>query len=516
MDVRCSGYGDISCIDNEADGYIWFYLPPYKTDNISIETEIRDYINKLELILTRMDPIKPIIVFTMELIYKINYQTIKHDIDNMVIDYNQKIFDLAQNSNNIKIVDIRDFCQRFPLVELVDWKYYWMSLIPVNPKLIPAFSQWLKRQLEILEMKRKKCIIVDLDNTLWSGILGEDGIDGIKMGEDYPGNAFRFFQFWLLELGRAGIILTICSKNNEDDVLAVWEHHPDILLKKEHIVTYRINWNNKADNIQDIARELNIGLDSMVFIDDSPEERELIKQLLPQVAVPDFPKYPYLYPDFIRNLMEMYFCVYKLTDEDFAKTQTYKENAERGRHRTQFSDMEAYLRSLDITLTIEKLDKFNITRFAQMTQKTNQFNLTTKRYTEFEIQNFAKNEGLVYGLRVKDKFGDNGITGLIIVEVNNKKAVIDTFLLSCRILGKDIEKVFIRYILFKMRILCINDVEAFYMKTAKNQMVECFYESIGFTVTNITDSQKNYFLDIKNYEYEVPNIYDLEDICVKE
>jgi FkbH-like protein len=382
----------------------------------------------------------------------------------------------------------------------------------LNPKLASDFLGWFLRQIEIIDLKRKKCVVVDLDNTLWSGILGEDGINGIKMGEDYPGTAFRFFQSYLLELRRNGIIIAVCSKNNEIDVLDVWENHPDMQLRRTDFVTYRINWNNKADNIKDIAEELNIGLESMVFIDDNPAERELIKQMLPDVSVPDFPNHPYLLPFFTKELTRDYFCIYKLTDEDYSKTQKYIENAKRVQHGKQFTDMDTYLRSLEIELIIEEMNKYNIARFAQMTQKTNQFNLTTKRYIESDIQAFADAGGWIYGLRVKDKFGDNGLAGPMIIHINEQIADIDTLLLSCRILGKEIEYAFVDYILMKLKEAGFEKVTAVYIKTPKNGQVEDFYNKLGFMIVESTDNSKKYILELNKKNISISDRYRVEGL----
>jgi len=510
-----SGYEDVSFIDNTADAYIWFYFMPYKINNDIIAAEIAHYGEMLDMVFLSINKDKSFIVFTMAPLYTLNYVTSNAVLENAVIAYNRKIYDMSEQTN-IKIIDIGEFYHGFSAEQLVDWKYYFLSQMPINPKLVPQFITWFSRQLDVLAMKRKKCIVLDLDNTLWFGILGEDGADGIKMGEDYPGNVYRFFQAYLLELSRIGIILAVCSKNNEADVFNVLENHPDMLLRKDSFSAYRINWNNKADNIKEIAQELNIGLDSMVFIDDNPAERELIKQALPGVCVPEFPVHPYLYPIFIKQLTDDYFSAYTLTQEDLVKSRQYTENAERAKYKSQFADMDAYLRSLEIKLTVEKLDDFNKARFAQMTQKTNQFNLTTRRYTEAEIQSFADNGGLVYGLRVKDKFGDNGLTGLMIVSLKKQTAYIDTLLLSCRVLGKEIEYVFVKYILNKLKEIGIQKVNASYIKTTKNGQVEKFYESIGFTEKRISQDCTDYELTFQEKKFSLSDIYTVEGLCVNE
>jgi len=514
FEAQFSGYDDILSVDDTADVYVWFYLMPYKLNNNVTAGEIAHYGEMLDIVYSNINKDKTFIIFTIASLYAMNYVTSNEVLENSVIEYNQKVYDMAKYAN-VKIIDIRDFYFSFSEEKLIDWKYYFLSQIPINPKLAPQFIKWFSRQLEILAMKRKKCIMLDMDNTLWSGILGEDGADGIKMGEDYPGNVYRFFQAYLLELSRIGIILALCSKNNEDDALAVLNTHPDMLLRKDNFSAYRINWNNKADNVNEMALELNIGLDSIVFIDDNPAERELIKKALPEVSVPDFPSHPYLYPVFMKQLTDDFFSTYTLTQEDMAKIQQYKDNAERVQYKSQFTDMDDYLRSLEIRLTVEKLNEFNRARFAQMTQKTNQFNLTTRRYTETEIQTFADNGALVYGLRVKDKFGDNGLTGLMIVFIESQTAFIDTLLLSCRILGRKIESTFVTYILMKLKEMGIIQIKASYIKTAKNGQVENFYDNMGFTKERTLSDCTDYKMILEGKSFTLSDIHSVEELCVK-
>lgn len=506
-----SGYEDISAIE-DADRYVWFYLPSYKPDTSILNQEINSYLDLLKMTVARIDSSKMIFVFTMQCIYKINFQTSDQLIEEAITKYNAEIYQLALKNNNIKVLDIRDFYGKVDVSNAIDWRFYYISQMPLNPKLAPLFKLWFNQQVEAIELKRKKCIVLDLDNTLWGGILGEDGIEGIELGETYPGSAFLDFQRFLFELSKNGIILTVCSKNNEQDVLEAWDKNPNMILKKEHFVTYRINWNNKADNISEIAEELNIGLDSLVFVDDNPTERELVKQMLPMVEVPEFPKHPYLYPGFAQELVDNYFRIYTLTSEDLSKTQQYKDNAERAHFKQGFTNYEDYLGSLDMELTIENLSDFNITRFAQMTQKTNQFNLTTKRYTETDLSSMAADGSLLYGLRVKDKFGDNGLTGLIIINKHGKNAIIDSLLLSCRILGKNIETEFVRYILSKLKDIGVNHISATYIKTLKNAQVADFYDKLGFEVEeDSTDENKKYNLNLSSFTYALSTIYKISE-----
>lgn len=500
-----SGYEDISTLP-EADRYVWCYLAPYKSDQTAVTAEIAAYADRLQLVLSQLPDTKMMIALTMRNLFPWHV-TAQDAVEEAAQRYNQTLRELAQSHSNLKIIDFSGFISSHPAEEWVDWKYYYLSQMPVNPRLATAFVSWFQRQIDSIELKRKKCLVLDLDNTLWGGILGEDGINGIQIGNDYPGNAYLAFQRYLLELSKAGVILTVCSKNNEADVLALWHEHPANVLRDEHFAARRINWQDKATNIRELARELNIGLDSMVFVDDNPTERELVKQMLPEVSVPDFPSQPYQLPRLAQQLVRDYFTVYTLTDEDRTKTEQYRSNAQRAAQQARFTDLNDYLRSLEIRLTLAPANPMTIERVAQMTQKTNQFNLTTKRYTDADIQQFIQSGARVVTLSVADKFGDNGITGLIIVTFSEHKvAVIDTLLMSCRILGKGIETAFVDRVLRNLFAEGIERVEACYLPTAKNSQVADFYPQMGFTSIS---NEGEYALDATAYEPRQSDCYTI-------
>jgi FkbH-like protein len=273
----------------------------------------------------------------------------------------------------------------------------------------------------------------------------------------------------------------------------MWREHPDIVLREEHFAALRVNWNNKADNIREMAQELNIGLDSLVFLDDNPSERELIRKYLPEVIIPDFPEQPYLLPVFFKQVVEQYFSVYALTDEDKTKTEQYKANSYRANERHSFTDIEEYIRSLEIVLKIAEANDLTLPRTAQMTQKTNQFNLTTRRYTDTDLSKMLHGGHRIFTLSVSDKFGDSGLTGACIVKIEERQATIDSLLLSCRILGKDIEKAFVKYVLQILQAEGVLEVSASYIPTAKNGQVAEFYEQVGFDLKYEDEQQTKYY-----------------------
>ena len=406
------------------------------------------------------------------------------------------------------MIDFTDFTNRYSCDELIDWKFYYLYQMPLNPRLANDFHQWLNKQQDRIALKRKKCLVLDLDNTLWAGILGEDGVEGISFDGDYPGKAIAHWQEGLKQLKESGVILALCSKNNETDVQEVWIKRANMILKAEDFVAKRINWQDKATNIQSIAKELNIGLDSIVFVDDNPTERELVRQLLPMVEVPEWSSHPYDLPLLYNELIEKYFKVYSITEEDKNKTEQYHQNALRQQQQSQFTSFEDFIRSLDIELTIQLVNDASLKRVAQMTQKTNQFNLTTKRYTEEDIQQLIDKKAHVYTLSVTDKFGDNGITGCIILLPNEAGWVIDTLLLSCRILGKGIEHAFVKHVLSILPNSSI--ISADYFSTEKNAQVATFYDHLGFKCITEGDACKSYQVSVADLNLEIEDYFRIK------
>ena len=514
FDASFSGYNDISSIPDDADIYVWFYLSPIKTNIDMYIREIEAYTQQLQFVLSQIKPYKACYAFTLYNMHYIHNETGNNAINEAIGHYNCKLYELSQTCSNLKIIDFARFCRQYPSSELVDWKYYYISQMQLSPKLAGDFDRWLQQEIAVMEGKRKKCLALDLDDTLWGGILGEDGPEGIQIGHAYPGSAFLDFQNNLLELSKNGIILTVCSKNNERDVLEAWEKNPFLPINREHLAAWRINWNSKADNLAELAQELNIGLDSMVLIDDNPSERALVRQLYPMVETPDFPKQPYLLPVFFETLCRDYFQIYKPTREDKAKPQQYKANAERAILQKSYASFEDYLKSLELELTIRELNTMNRSRIAQLTHKTNQFNLTTKRYTEEDISALAHQGAKIYCMSVKDKFGDYGITGVAIITTGKRQglATIDSFLLSCRILSKYIENTFLKYVLLQLKNEGYSQITASFIPTLKNSQANDFYDLNGFRLDGTEDTfpeVKNYSCSLTDLELTIPAIYKI-------
>jgi len=491
-----SAYGDIQKPRTDFDLYIFcFFLNPIANENATID-EIEDYKIKISILLNEL-PKANFIFFTLDGRYLPYWTLSTNNISSKVYQFNQNLYELSQLNNRIRVLEISRFFDMVNLDLIIDKKYYYMSKMIINPLLCQQFEEWFQITLNAMFGTRKKCIVVDLDNTLWGGILGEDGLSGIKIGNNYPGNCFSDFQYHLKEATKNGIILAICSKNNEEDVWEAFENHPDMGLKKNDFVSHRINWNNKASNIRSIAEELNIGIDSIIFIDDNPNEREIVKQLEPDVEVPDFPIQPYNLVSFFIEVYNKYFLAYKLTIEDKNKTDQYRINALRAENSKSVASMEDYLKSLETVVLIDIANSFNIPRIAQLTQKTNQFNLTTLRYSESEILKIIEEGNLIVCATVRDKFGDSGITVVGIINIYNEMdAEIVNYLLSCRILGREIEFAVIKTVLNYLFAKGIKRIWATYIPTFKNRQVENFYEKLGFEVINSTNTKKKYFINL--------------------
>lgn len=351
--------------------------------------------------------------------------------------------------------------------------------------------------------KAKKALVLDCDNTLWKGILGEDGINGIDMSPDSAaGRPFAEVQSLLLRLQQQGVLLGLCSKNNPEDVDEVLEKHPDMLLRSEHLAGQRVNWDDKATNLKALAEEWNIGLDSIVFVDDSDFELGLIRQALPAVTTLKVPPQGSAYPQLVRRQLGLFFQL-SVSEEDAGKTQLYRQEQERTRSQKLFTSVEDYLRSLELTLTLYEHPLELVPRLAQMTQKTNQFNLTTRRYGEANIHRFLESDRhVVLAIRVSDKYGDYGVTGEVIVELDpaTASARIDTLLMSCRILGRNVEYVFVDELVRDLASRGIERIEAEYLKTAKNSLIASYLDKAGFERLNTSGESHQYLTMTRKYK----------------
>ncbi len=413
--------------------------------------------------------------------YSIYETKTDYGLQEMIIDFNNKLKIITRSRESLYMYDFNGFVSRFGEQNVFDFRQFFIGDIKVSRDFIPyLIHDWIGYIKAILGFT-KKCIVLDLDNTLWGGVIGEDGFDGIKLGSGPVGKAFTEFQNLLLALHKRGIILAINSKNNSEDALRVIREHPDMILREEHFSCMKINWNNKVDNILEIANELNIGLDSMVFFDDDPVNREYMRVNLPQVLTVEIPQDVSEYSQILMNMND--FDVLKITDEDTSRGKMYLQDRQRKEFEKSAPNLGDFLKQLDIKLKIKKANDFTIPRISQLTLKTNQFNLTTRRYQEEDIRKFVANQEdyLVGCGQIEDKFGDNGITGVFIIKKENKSEwLIDTFLLSCRIMGRGIEDGILSHILQRAKDEGVNIVKGEFISTKKNKPCEGFLSDYGF------------------------------------
>jgi FkbH-like protein len=342
--------------------------------------------------------------------------------------------------------------------------------------------EWM-RFLHPLTGKVAKALVVDLDNTLWGGVIGEDGMTGIRLGTEYPGAAFQAVQRALLDLHRRGILLAVCSKNNPEDANEALEKHPGMILKPEHFSAMRINWTDKAQNLREIAAELNIGTDALAFLDDNPIERQQVRSALPEVFVIDLPSDPMEFARIVRDCPV--FERLTLSTEDQQRGAMYQAQREREQLEQNISSREDFYRSLQQEIEISPLTKANLARIAQLTNKTNQFNLTTRRYSEQQISELtAKPDWNCFSIRVRDRFGDNGLVGVALTHHQGAVSEIDTLLLSCRVIGRTVETAFLSFLADQARILGATQLQGWFLPTKKNAPARDFYAEHGFTAAN--------------------------------
>ena len=322
--------------------------------------------------------------------------------------------------------------------------------------------------------------MLDLDNTLWGGVIGDDGLEGIVLGQGSgTGEAFADFQRYAKGLTERGVILAVCSKNDEANALEPFERHPEMVLKRSDIACFVANWTDKAANLRAIASTLNLGLDALVFADDNPVERALIRRELPEVAVPELPDDPALYVPTIAAAG--YFEGLRVTEEDRVRSQLYQANAERERLKESVTDMESYLESLDMTLSAQPFDLIGLARVTQLINKTNQFNLTTERLTEAEVTERMRDPRRVtLQARLTDRFGDNGIIAILMARVEGAEAHIETWLMSCRVLGRKVEEACLNLLVERCKRLGARRLIGIYRPTQKNAMVRTLYPGLGF------------------------------------
>lgn len=412
----------------------------------------------------------------------------------------------------VDILALDDRMSRDGLGKWHDPALWHRSKQEVSPTAAPMYGDLVGRWLAAKQGRSFKCLVLDLDNTVWGGVIGDDGLEGIAIGQGSAlGEAYTAFQEYVRELSRRGVILAVCSKNDEANAMEPFDRHPEMVLKRGDIASFVANWSNKADNIRAIAQELNIGLDSLCFIDDNPFERNLVRQELPMVAVPEVSDDPTGYPVALSDAG--YFEGLAVTEEDRERTSQYQGNKARDALRAAVTDLPSYLRGLEMTLIWRRFDKIGQQRIVQLINKSNQFNLTTKRYTDEDIAAvMADPNAFGLQLRLTDRFGDNGIIAIIIGRLQPDNALyIDTWLMSCRVLGRQVEPTTLNLIAQVAAKLGATRLIGEYVPTKKNGMVKDHYARLGFTVNGTDDAGGNRSsLDLRTFTPAGTSIHVVE------
>lgn len=392
---------------------------------------------------------------------------------------NLLMMEKASEYAGVFICDLSVLRARFGDAAFKDNKMYYAARMPYSTDMLVHISDEVMKIVNALRAKIKKCVVLDLDNTLWGGVIGDDGLEGIEIGELGIGRAFRDFQLWLKELTKRGIILAVCSKNDEDKAKEPFEKHPDMVLKLDDIACFIANWEDKASNIRKIREILNLGMDSFVFLDDNPFERNLVKSMIPEITVPDLPEDPAEYLGYLKSLD--LFETISFAADDAVRTKQYRAEAERVKSQAAFSDYRDYLKDLDMVAYAGPFDTFHYPRIAELSQRSNQFNLRTVRYTADEIKALADDPSYItLYFTLKDKFGDHGLISVAVIKKEDDSAFIENWFMSCRVLKRTMEEYIINSMVSAVKEAGIGMIRAEYIPTAKNAMVRDIYGRMGF------------------------------------
>ncbi len=426
---------------------------------------------------------------------------------NFVCRLNDRFYEYARTHDNFYINDINYMASTYGIKKWADPFYWYMYKYALALPAIPEFAYNICNIIKSIYGKNKKALVLDLDNTLWGGIIGDDGAENIQIGQETPtAEIYSEFQEYLKAHKDLGILLNIDSKNDEDKALSGFER-PDSVLKKDDFLVIKANWEPKDLNLVAIADEINIGTDSLVFVDDNPAERMIVKEQVPEVAVPDITK-----PEHYIEVLDQagYFEVTNFSDDDLKRNSMYKANVQRKRQKAAFTDYTDYLRSLEMVAEIEPFNDTYMSRIAQLTNKTNQFNLTTRRCSMAEIEQISDDSQYItlYG-KLTDKFGDNGVVAILFGHLDGSDFHIDLWLMSCRVLKRDLEFAMMDELVKKCREHGVATMYGYYYPTAKNGMVKDFYEVQQFE--KISEDEEGNAV----WKYEVPQDYEDRNKVIK-
>lgn len=407
----------------------------------------------------------------------------------------RKVQELHRNGSSIYILPVKDAITDLGRVNFYSSKMWYVGSMPYSMKGLAALKELILRYTGVTRGMHRKCIAVDLDNTLWGGVAGEDGVEGIQLSNHKEGARYYDTQKILKKMKEQGVMLAILSKNNVEDVEPVFAH-PDMILQHDDFVAEVINWEPKCVNIRQLAEDLNIGLDSFVFLDDNPAEREQIKAECPEVAVIEFPKDSSLLPETVEKAYNEYFLSLEVTGEDTQKTAAYRAESKRKSEMSASTSVEEFLKKLEMSMTLHRMLPEEEKRVVQLVNKTNQFNVTTKRYSAKEIKELSE-AGDIITVHMADKYGDQGLVAVLILKYEGDTADIDSFLMSCRVMGRNAENEIVARIRNMLERKGIKQVKAVYIKTARNTPVENLFEKLGFALVSQNGESKEYMCAVK-------------------
>ena len=411
---------------------------------------------------------------------------------------NYELMNLSMQYPNLFICDIAGLQNLFGRQFMFAPNVYMTTEMVLSVNALPYVASRVVDIIAAIKGQFKKCLILDLDNTVWGGVIGDDGLEGIELGHGLGiGKAFTEFQMWIKKLKQRGIIICVASKNNEDTAKEPFEKHPDMILKLDDIAVFQANWETKVDNIRTIQGILNIGFDSMVFLDDNPFERNMVRENIPGITVPELPEDPAMYLEYLYSLNLFETASYSNADKD--RTKQYQVEAKRVSLSKTFTNEADFLKSLNMISTVSGFTKFNTPRVAQLSQRSNQFNLRTVRYTEADIEDMAKNPDVIdLSFTLEDKFGDNGLIAVVIMKkLDEETLFVDTWFMSCRVLKRGMENFTLNTMVEFARSKGYKRIIGEYIPTPKNKMVEMHYPNLGFT--KIESSTNRYVLDLMSY-----------------
>lgn len=424
-------------------------------------------------------------------------------LQQILLETNRAIEGMVRESNCL-LLDIASLSATVGLAQWYSPVQWNLAKIPFAQNCVPIYAEHVCRLLAAIRGRTRRCLVLDLDNTLWGGVIGDDGPGGIRLGQGDPvGEAYVEFQKYLLALRERGVVLAVSSKNDDHTARIPFRDHPEMLIREEHIAVFQANWDDKATNIQAIATHLNLGLESLAFVDDNPFERELVRRSLPQVAVPELPEDPAFYT---RTLAAAgLFESINFTDEDRQRAEYYSGNAQRAKLQSRAGDIDTYLASLQMQISFQPFNEPGRSRITQLINKSNQFNLTTRRYTEAEVAALESDSGVfTLQIRLSDIFGDNGMIGVILCRTAPENDwEIDLWLMSCRVLGRGVERMALREILRHARRQRIRNLIGQYIPSGRNKLVERHYETLSFVLMDReADGRSKWKLTVEGAEPE--------------